>query len=63
MLKINGVNPNLFFFFGEGPGILSQIDIDSLTFHAAHVSMYLDIHKQLFYPSAQVTVHVCISFI
>ena len=29
--------------------IWRQIDVDSLTFHAAHVPMYFDLHKQMFY--------------
>jgi len=29
--------------------IWRQIDTDSLTFHAAHIPVYLDLHKQLFY--------------
>jgi len=33
---------------GERNFIWRQIDIDSLTFHAAQVPMYLDPHKQLF---------------
>jgi len=34
---------------GENICLQRQIDIDSLTFHAAHVPVYLDLHKQLFY--------------
>ena len=40
------------FILGGGGGqnfISRQIDIDSPTFHAVHVPMYLDLHKLLFH--------------
>jgi len=53
------------YFFGEGERnlIWRQLDRDSLTFHAVHIPMYIDLHKQLVLYSKQITAHVCISFI